>query len=588
MRHARLASARLVLEFGLRTLAEDPFWLALQAARRAPLRTRLLLAGVLDHRPCPVALRALAAHLAGDDPRAATLAARAADRGPGVLRRTAAEVAAAAGRPATLLGPAAADDPATEAPRLRAQWSLGDVDAVRDARTLTRAGARVRARALEQVALLAPSPCPQPAPRPASVPGVVLHHLTASLPRTRNGYTVRSHAILRAQTAAGLDVAAVTRSAYPVTVGVPLAPARDTVDGIHYHRLLPRSLPADHRARAADAAEMLTDLAAGLGAEVVHSTTPWGTGTAARHAARTLGLRWVHEVRGLPEETWVASHPTAEARSAASRSARYHLVRDKETELAASADAVVTISGTLRDELVARGVDAARVVVVPNGVAEVAPDDVPTPRAARAALGLDPDRMLVGSVGSLVDYEGLETTLHAVAALRRSGLAVDALVVGDGVSRPALARLAARLGLDADAVLPGRVDARTARTALAALDVVALPRRDDEVTRRVTPLKPVEAMAAGRPVVLSDLPASVEVATGKGGARAGLLVPPGDVAAWAASLGAVLTDPTLAGSLVDAGLAVARTRTWAAAARTYQGVYGPGARTAARTGTVVP
>jgi D-inositol-3-phosphate glycosyltransferase len=107
-----------------------------------------------------------------------------------------------------------------------------------------------------------------------------------------------------------------------------------------------------------------------------------------------------------------------------------------------------------------------------------------------------------------------------------------------------------------------------AQTWLAALDVVLVPRRDHEVTRLVTPLKPVEAMAVGRPVVASDLPALVEAVGG-----AGLHVGADDLAGWADAVATLLDDAGRRAELVELGRAVAIERTWVRNAETYLGIY---------------
>jgi glycosyltransferase involved in cell wall biosynthesis len=109
-----------------------------------------------------------------------------------------------------------------------------------------------------------------------------------------------------------------------------------------------------------------------------------------------------------------------------------------------------------------------------------------------------------------------------------------------------------------------------------AIDVFCVPRHDLPVTRLVPPLKPVEAMALGRPVVASDLPPLREIvaAGGSPGRDRGLLVPADDAAALAGALASLIPDPELRRRLgANARAWVARTRTWAAAAETYQQIY---------------
>ncbi|MFE6971164.1 glycosyltransferase family 4 protein [Isoptericola sp. NPDC057653] len=532
-------NARLAASFVGGALATDPAWLALQAARRTPARVSVVVV-------------------------------------PRVER---------------LLG----DGSSSEAGRLRAAWQAGDVAALRAADPSTRSGRRVRASLLGQVALLeaavlpgtshdADDPGPRAGekaagPRAGDLPVPVHHHLTNSLPHTQSGYTLRTHAILTAQRAAGHRVTSTTRAGYPLTIGVLGARGTDVVDGVPYGRLVPRSLPADHGRRSRDGVDLLVRALEEARPAVVHATTPWTTGDAARTAAARVGLPWVYEVRGLPEETWAASHPTPEARERAAASERFALLRAKETALALAADHVVTLSGTMRDELVSRGVPGGRVTVVPNAVDAALLGPAPSPAEARALLGLRTAPFVVGTVSSVVGYEGLDTVLRAVARLRAQGVDVSALIVGDGVDRPRLLRLADELGLGDHALLPGRVPRDVARTCLAALDAVLVPRRPDRVTRLVTPLKPVEAMALGRPVVASDLPALAEVlspldpAAPDGGSPAGVLVDPVDTEAWADAVGHVLTDDAHRATLVDAGRRLAAERTWERLVGRYAGVY---------------
>jgi glycosyltransferase involved in cell wall biosynthesis len=553
---------RFTASFVARTLVEDPLWLAVQAARRAPEPLRRPLVRALDLAPAPSAPHALGRMLAGDTASAADEAEQLLARGRS--RRVAAEVAVAVGRPDLL------DDVDSAGPaRYRAAWLLGDADAI---------GPDAPAGLRAQVAVLRPEP-PDSAGRPDDTDGArpgppdaagitVLHHLTNSLPHTQSGYTLRSHAILVAQRAAGTPAVATTRPGYPLTIGSLAARGADVVDGVTYRRLIPGTVVADVARRIAQETDLLTEAAREAGADVLHTTTPSANGVLARAAARRLGVPWVYEVRGLPEETWVASHGTPTARARAASSRRRAMMQAKETELALAADAVVTLSGTMRDALVARGVPADRITVVPNAVPDaLLTTEHPTPEAARATLGL-PAGPAIGTVSSLVDYEGLETVVRTVATLRARGHDVTGLLVGDGVSRPGLTRLADELGVGDHVVLPGRVPPAVARTWLAALDVVLVPRRDHEVTRLVTPLKPVEAMAVGRPVVASDLPALVEAVGG-----AGLHVGADDLAGWAEAVASLLDDAGRRAELVGLGRAVAIERTWVRNAETYLGIY---------------
>ena len=108
-----------------------------------------------------------------------------------------------------------------------------------------------------------------------------------------------------------------------------------------------------------------------------------------------------------------------------------------------AADLVVTLGEAMREEIVARGVPAEKILIVPNAVSEEFLQPLPDAAALRDELGIDPDEYVVGVVSSLVPHEGIGTLLEATAILRARGVPVRALIVGDGPERAALQRQAA-------------------------------------------------------------------------------------------------------------------------------------------------
>lgn len=336
-------------------------------------------------------------------------------------------------------------------------------------------------------------------------PPCVLFYLTNSLPHTMSGYTYRSHNTLLALKQSGIRVAAMTRLAYPLVVGKwPKKPC-EVVDGIPYFRSLPGSYPGSIIERLEIEVELLVEQAREFGADILHTTTDYNNGLVVAEAARQLGVPWVYEVRGELESTWLSKQP-AERQEALVKSDFYQLARRQETACMKAANAVVVLSQVSKAELLDRGVSQEKITVVPNAVHDESVGREFNQSLLRKELGLT-DATTVGTVTSVVAYEGIDVLLRAVVDTPE----VRVLIVGDGSSRIELEKFAEELGLSDRVSFVGQQPNESIWKWYAVLDAFVLPRRDTPVCRKVTPIKSLQAQALGVPVIASDLPALREI-----------------------------------------------------------------------------
>jgi glycosyltransferase involved in cell wall biosynthesis len=467
------------------------------------------------------------------------------------------------------------DNPAR--PRLAARLAYREgrlADAVRalDGAPGWRA-ARLRRTFQAEVKMLEPGALSLPAGQAPAIAaataekGRVLHIVTDALPSTSAGYTIRTQEIALAQRAAGLDPHVVTRIGFPVTAGSVDGRATVTVDGVPYHRLLPWVMPGRLDDLYETHLRYAARLTAGLKPAVLHAASNYANAVIALALRDATRLPVVYEVRGFWEDTWLSRHAGTRDLKL---SERYLRTRALETHCMESADLVVTLGEAMREEIIERGVDPGKVIIVPNGVSEEFLRPLPDDQGKlKESLGIKPGEHVVGLVSSLVAHEGIGTLLEAVKILRDRGVRTRALIVGDGPERPALQRQAAALGIDA--IFPGRVPMSQVRAYHAVLDVFVVPRTPDRVCQLVTPLKPVEAMASGLPVVVSGVRALSEIVNDK---VTGLLSPPLDPAALADALSELLGSADLREKLgANAREWVARDRTWAHNANRYREAY---------------
>ena len=321
---------------------------------------------------------------------------------------------------------------------------------------------------------------------------------------------MRAQNVARCQIAVGLDPRMATRAGFPRNEGIRGVPATSTVDGVTYHRVLPELDPrtvADQLVRAnAEAAQALVEA---LRPAVLHPASNHINAQVALALRDRYGIPVVYEVRGFLEETW-----RSRAGAEVADSDRYRASREVETACMRDADAVVTLSETMRQDILERGgTDPERVVVVPNAVD--VERFVPGPRdpglAARLGIGDDP---VIGYISSFTGYEGIRYLIEAAAELKRRGRRVRCLLVGDGEERPVLEAAARTAGVaDGTVIFTGRVPHDQVLDYYRLIDVFVVPRTNDRVSQLVTPLKPYEAMAMERALVVSGVGALLEIVT---------------------------------------------------------------------------
>ncbi|MDP9344988.1 MAG: glycosyltransferase [Actinomycetota bacterium] len=238
---------------------------------------------------------------------------------------------------------------------------------------------------------------------------------------------------------------------------------------------------------------------------------------------------------GAPEHRWTWSltvHGPSEF---------YDVSGERVAEKVRDADLVVAISDFARSQLMAL-VDEEhwqKIRIVHCGVDATvfSPNSALRPGA--------PLRVL--TISRLAPTKGTAVLLQALALLRRRGVNAEAVVVGDGVRRAALEKLAERLGIAGQVRFVGAVGQDRIRDYYAAADVFCLPSFAEGV-----PVVLMEAMAMEVPVVATAIMGVPELVEHD---RSGILVPPGRADAVADALALFASDPKRRAALGRAGRA---------------------------------
>ncbi len=328
----------------------------------------------------------------------------------------------------------------------------------------------------------------------------ILHVLDHSLP-LHSGYTFRTRAIMKAQQAAGWDVAGIT-SVRQYQHGEVRGAQSQTADGLTFHRTNSHAggpTPLREYREVSALADSIVTLHKKWPFDLLHAHSPALNGLAAAWAAQRLGLPLVYEIRAFWEDAAVGNGTGTEG------SAKYRLTRALENHVIAKADAVAVICDGLRNDLIGRGVPAAKITVSPNGVdLEMFGSPPPRDEALASQLGLS-GKDVIGYIGSFYDYEGLDDLIASMAHLHGAAKDAHLLLVGGGPMEQDLRAQAAASPAAGRIHFIGRVPHDQVERYYSITDILAYPRKSMRLTDLVTPLKPLEAMAQGRLVAASDV-----------------------------------------------------------------------------------
>ncbi len=398
-------------------------------------------------------------------------------------------------------------------------------------------------------------------------PRRIVYVAASSLPYHSAGYGARTHALMRALQQRGWDMQVVARPGYPNDrwdyPHWALAPAQLNIDDIPYWFAPNRAklrFARDIEGYHLDACAQLEARCRELRPAIIHAASNYNCGLIAIEVGRRLGIPVVYEVRGFWHISKAASAPSYEY------SDHYRMIEGFEVQAARAADHVFAITSGVANLLADAGVPAATISLLPNAAEVAAFAPMPPDAALREQYQLG-DAVVLGYIGSLNAYEGLDDLFTAVAELRRIAAAqqtaarsVKILIVGDGAARAALEAQAVQLGLAAITHFTGRLAPADVRRYYSVIDIFVLPRKPTQVCELVSPLKPFEAMAMERCVVASDVAAQADIiddgVTGRRFAK-------GDVHDFARVLHDLITDPGQRYRLgTAAGQWVRTERTW--------------------------
>ena len=401
----------------------------------------------------------------------------------------------------------------------------------------------------------------------------ILHVLHNSLPLLC-GYSIRSGYIVNLQRTMGLQTWVVSSGQHPNGELM-----REAIDGVEYWRTASaqvNSVPFLRECMLMRNLERQVESAAReIGPDIIHAHSPVLVGLPALRVARRLGLGFVYEIRDLWENAAV------DRGRFGAGSPMYQVARRLESYVLSRADAVVTICDLLKKELQPRASRPENVHVVANGVDAQAFVPQAADDTLKARWGLAGKEVILYA-GTFQPYEGLDLLVRAIGILARSNPSAHLVIVGGSAGfahgtgsvseeERELLGVVRETGVADRVTFTGRIPHAEVKNMYAIADVVAYPRRLTRTTALTTPLKPLEAMAMAKPVVVSDVAPMLELVRD---GQTGVVFRAGDVLDLASKLGKLLRNSALREQLGQGAREwVLRERQWPDLISRYRDVY---------------
>ncbi len=427
---------------------------------------------------------------------------------------------------------------------------------------------KIKANPVFQLTLLDAVP-PRTKLQIESIPKRICYVLHNSLPFCSGGYAARAQGVADGMQQAGYDVVVITRPGFPYDIRPDVLPSAvpipNMVHGIpHYHMATPvrdRTRPTfEYMVASADAMEaQLREHRPSL----VMAASNYMTALPVLIAARRLGIPFIYEVRGLWEITRVSREKSFE------NTLGYHVLKIMESATAMQADRVFTLTEPMREELMARGVAPEQIDLLPNSCDPLRFLPQPRDAALAAELGIPEGVAVIGYVGTFVGYEGLDDLAKACGMLKKQGVAFRLLLVGNentadnsrGSITDEIVTMAEKGGFTDWLIMPGRVPHEQVERYYSLIDIAPFPRKPWPVCEMVSPMKPLEALAMEKAVVVSNVRALAEMIADQ---KTGLLFEKGNVGSLAQVLRQLIENPALRRTLGQQG------RQWVESERTWK------------------
>ena len=332
----------------------------------------------------------------------------------------------------------------------------------------------------------------------------ILHVLETSIPNLV-GYTVRAKYIVENQKKTGMEPVVITSPFFQS--GDPQI-RKEVHDGTVYYRTNFIKRPDKEHGKTVSYLMRLSMIHKYKRAvlkivelerpNVIHAHSSYTNCIAANYASKKTNISSIYEMRSLWGESAVVDEGLVQG------SMKYKMIWKLEMNAARNAKKIIVISKGIREEIISRGIDPGKISIIPNGV------DTGVFRAEEKDDSLMEkydlkNGYVVGYIGSIRKLEGLSCLIEAFKRVTSEIPLTKLLIVGEGPELINLKNLAKKNNPTENIIFTGLIPHEHILRYYSIIDIFVFPRIDAKINQAVTPLKPLEAMSAGKVCIGSNV-----------------------------------------------------------------------------------
>ena len=327
----------------------------------------------------------------------------------------------------------------------------------------------------------------------------ILHVLDTSIPDSA-GYTTRGYYLATNQKKLGCQPVILTSERY----SNPGNTEEDVIEGIKYYRTQKsdsfiRKIPFIAEMNEIRALrKRVSEVAEREKVDIIHAHSPSLIGAACLDYCRKNKIPLVYEIRAFWEDAAVDRGAFEEG------SFKYKLRSYHETNIVKKANAVIAICDGIRNDLLERGIPDNKIHIVRNGVDSELFRPLEVNDELKKQINCS-GKTIIGFIGSFFNFEGLQDLICAMKEITSQNDNIVLLLVGAGQIDGELRDLVSEKELEGKVIFTGRVPHEQVNDYYSIIDVLVYPRTRKRITELVTPLKPLEAMAMEKTVLMSDV-----------------------------------------------------------------------------------